>query len=85
MKLTIKYFASLRERLGIAEETVELTEQELTIDALRARLAAKSSRAADALRPGRPVRCAFNKEIVAGTFIVREDSEIAFFPPVTGG
>lgn len=33
----------------------------------------------------RPVRAAVNLEMVTGGFVVREDSEVAFFPPVTGG
>lgn len=33
----------------------------------------------------RPVRTAVNLEMVTGEFVVREDSEAAFFPPVTGG
>ncbi|HDR9762398.1 TPA: MoaD/ThiS family protein [Burkholderia cepacia ATCC 25416] len=33
----------------------------------------------------RPVRTAVNLETVTGEFVVRENSEVAFFPPVTGG
>lgn len=85
MKLTIKYFASIREQLGTAEETLDVDANELTIDALRASLAARNAQSAEALRVGRPVRAAVNQETVDGTFIVREDCEVAFFPPVTGG
>ncbi|WP_321947931.1 MoaD/ThiS family protein [Burkholderia cenocepacia] len=70
MKLTIKYFASIREQLALDEETVEIDARELTVDALRM---------------DRPVRAAVNLEMVTGEFVVREDSEVAFFPPVTGG
>jgi molybdopterin synthase sulfur carrier subunit len=41
--------------------------------------------AAEALDIQRPVRVAVNHEMVANNFVVRQDSEIAFFPPVTGG
>jgi len=85
MKLTIKYFASIREHLGIAQETVDIDAAELSIDTLRATLAARNAQAAEALRVGRPVRAAVNQDTVDGTFVVREDCEIAFFPPVTGG
>ncbi|MDI9654280.1 molybdopterin converting factor subunit 1, partial [Burkholderia cenocepacia] len=38
MKLTIKYFASIREQLALDEETVEIDARELTVDALRGTL-----------------------------------------------
>ncbi|MCO5401637.1 molybdopterin converting factor subunit 1 [Ralstonia soli] len=85
MKLTIKYFASIREHLGTAQETIDIDAAELSVDALRASLAARNAQSAEALRIGRPVRAAVNKEIVDGSFVVREDCEVAFFPPVTGG
>ncbi|MBN3748653.1 molybdopterin converting factor subunit 1 [Burkholderia sp. Se-20373] len=85
MKLTIKYFASIREQLDLDEEIVEIDALELTVDALRDTLAARDARSAEALRTDRPVRAAVNLEMVTGGFIVREDSEVAFFPPVTGG
>ncbi|WP_343547747.1 molybdopterin converting factor subunit 1 [Ralstonia sp.] len=85
MKLTIKYFASIREQLGASQETVDIDADELTIDALRASLAARNAGSAEALRAGRPVRAAVNQETVDGTFVVRQDCEVAFFPPVTGG
>lgn len=85
MKLTIKYFASIREQLDLDEEVVEIDARELTIDALRATLSARDARSAEALRMDRPVRAAVNLEMVTGSFVVREDSEVAFFPPVTGG
>ncbi|MFM0171665.1 molybdopterin converting factor subunit 1 [Paraburkholderia sediminicola] len=85
MKLTIRYFASVREQLGVSQEIVYIDASELTVDCLRDRLASRDERTAEALRAGRPLRTAVNQEMVAETFIVREDSEIAFFPPVTGG
>jgi molybdopterin converting factor subunit 1 len=85
MKLTIKYFASIREQLGIEQEIVDIDAPELTVDALRARLASRDERTAGTLRMDRLIRAAVNLEMVGGAFVVREDSEIAFFPPVTGG
>ncbi|MCP3707146.1 molybdopterin converting factor subunit 1 [Paraburkholderia sp. CNPSo 3274] len=85
MRLTIKYFASIREQLGMQQEVVDVDAPQLTIDALRARLASRNAQMAAALPEGRRVRTAVNHEMVAGSFVVREDSEIAFFPPVTGG
>ncbi|KDB10280.1 thiamine S protein [Burkholderia sp. lig30] len=85
MKLTIRYFASIREQLGIAQEVMTIDAPALSVDSLRTLLASRDARAADALHPGRPVRTAINQEMVAGTFVLRDDCEVAFFPPVTGG
>lgn len=85
MKLTIKYFASIREQLHTDGEIVDIDAQELTVDALRGKLAARDARSAEALRMDRPVRAAVNHEMVTGGFVVREACEVAFFPPVTGG
>jgi molybdopterin synthase sulfur carrier subunit len=85
MKLTIKYFASIREQLGIEQEIVDVDACETSVRDLRARLASRDERTAAALRIGRPVRTAVDQEMVPDTFVVRADSEIAFFPPVTGG
>ncbi|WP_020071424.1 molybdopterin converting factor subunit 1 [Paraburkholderia caledonica] len=85
MKLTIKYFASVREQLDVAQETIEIDAQHITIDGLRKRLVASGPRVAEALREDKPVRVAVNQEMVTSSFVIRQDSEIAFFPPVTGG
>ncbi|WP_310630145.1 molybdopterin converting factor subunit 1 [Paraburkholderia sp.] len=85
MKLTIKYFASIREKLGMAQEIVDIDAAQITIDGLRNRLMERGPNAAEALDIQRPVRVAVNHEMVANNFVVRQDSEIAFFPPVTGG
>ena len=62
MKLTIKYFASIREQLHTDEEIVEIDARELTVDALRGTLAARDARSGEALRMDRPVRAAVNLE-----------------------
>jgi molybdopterin converting factor small subunit len=41
MKLNIRYFASIREQLGITQETIDIDVPELRIDTLRATLAAR--------------------------------------------
>jgi sulfur-carrier protein len=85
MKLTIKYFASIREKSGFAEEVVEIDVAQITIDDLREQLVARGARMAVALDSEGFVRVAVNHDMVVGTFLVCHDSEIAFFPPVTAG
>lgn len=83
MKLNVRYFASLREALGPGE-TVELPAP-ATVGALRAHLVARGGRHADALAPGRAVRCALDQAMADASTPLADGAEVAFFPPVTGG
>ena len=83
MKLTIRYFAALREALG-SHETLELAEGATVAD-VRAALVARSRQHADLLAGQRPVRCALNQTMAAENAPVMDGAEVAFFPPVTGG
>ena len=83
MKVRVRYFASLRERLG-AEEAVELPEG-ATVGALRAELVARGGSHAQALAAGRAVRCALNQRMCGEAEALSDGAEVAFFPPVTGG
>ena len=85
MRLTIKYFGSIREHIGIAQETFDLEPCGMSLNQIRTELASRSERRAEALAADRPVRTAVNMQMVPGSLIVREDCEVAFFPPVTGG
>lgn len=84
MSVKILYFASLREALGCAEETLALPASVATVGALRAHLAARGERWT-ALGEGRNVRAAVNQRMVAAEAPVAAGDEVAFFPPVTGG
>lgn len=81
--ITIRYFASLRERLGSVETLP--AQDGLTISALRAQLVARGGVHAEALAPGKLVRCALDKTMCAEDVLVPDGAEVAFFPPVTGG
>jgi sulfur-carrier protein len=83
MRVTVRYFASLREALGPGQ-TVELAEA-TTLAGLRDQLIASSAAHADALSRGRAVRVALNKTLSEESAAIRDDAEVAFFPPVTGG
>ena len=85
MKVTVLYFASLREALGTAREELELPDDIATLVALRAHLHARGGAFASALAPNRAVRAAVNQDMVRGDCAIKVGDEIAFFPPVTGG
>lgn len=83
MLVHIKYFASVRESMGQAGESVNTGC--LTAGALRAELQARGESAAVALDEGRAVRMALNKVMCDAGALLSEGCELAFFPPVTGG
>ena len=79
----VKYFASIREALGLGQE--EISTAAKTLDALRAELIARGGTYAEALDPGRAVRMALNQVLSEGSATLPAGAEVAFFPPVTGG
>ncbi|WP_428828278.1 molybdopterin converting factor subunit 1 [Azonexus sp. IMCC34842] len=82
MSVKILYFASLKEALGMAGESVELPAGVATVGALRDWLV---GRGREKLASAKNLRCAVNQDMAGLDTPVREGDEIAFFPPVTGG
>jgi len=82
MKLRIRYFASLRETIGCAQE--EFDEPAETVGEVRDLLLARGG-AYLCLQRNKAVRMALNQVMVNDDIRVFENSELAFFPPVTGG
>jgi molybdopterin synthase sulfur carrier subunit len=83
MKIALRYFASIREALG-ASSTIEVPEG-TTVAAVRDALIARGGAHANALGRGRALRCALDQVLCDESAVVGEGSELAFFPPVTGG
>ena len=83
MKVRVLYFARLRERFGVAEESVELAGT--TVADLVAQLQARGGVWEEELAAGRAFRVAVNQEIVALDAVLADHAEVAIFPPVTGG
>jgi molybdopterin synthase sulfur carrier subunit len=83
MRVTVKYFASIREALGQGSETVETGA--LTLAALRDELIARGGAHARSLARGKAVRAALDQVMSDEAAPLREGCEVAFFPPVTGG
>jgi len=83
--LSVLYFAWLRERVGVSEESVRPPDSVSTVADLIAYLASLDERHASAFRNPGTVRCAVNQEFSESATVLRSGDEIAFFPPVTGG
>lgn len=77
MAIRVKYFASLREKMGRVEENL-VAEGLADVSAVW--------RAVDENRPmPDQLLCAVNHEYAKPDTPVRDGDEVAFFPPVTGG
>lgn len=83
--MKILYFAWLRERVGIGEETVSPPPGVATVANLTAWLRTRSAGHEAAFAHGRVVRCAVNQDFASAETPVAAGDEVAFFPPVTGG
>jgi molybdopterin synthase sulfur carrier subunit len=85
MKIQLRYFASVREAVGVAGESVELPESIATLGDVRAWLRTRGGAWAAALGEGRTLRMACDHSMTDAATRVTEGCEVAFFPPVTGG
>lgn len=83
MKITVKYFASIREAMGKSSEPMDTPAA--TLGALRDLLIAQGEPYAYCLARGKTLRMAQNQVMADESAVLVEGAEIAFFPPVTGG
>ena len=83
MKLKLRYFASIREALG-AGEGLDI-EEGATVATVRDVLIACGGAHATVLARGRALRSALDQVLCDESAVVADGSELAFFPPVTGG
>ncbi|MEO6280883.1 MAG: MoaD/ThiS family protein [Roseateles sp.] len=83
MTVRLRFFASLREKLGEGEALV--LPDASTVAAVRETLRSRGGAHAEALAPGRAVRSALNHKMCAESATLSQGDELAFFPPVTGG
>ena len=85
MKLELRFFASLREALGVSQEVIEVPGSVKTISDLRMYLIGRGNPWAEVLAEGKVLRCALDHHMVDASTTLQEGAEVAFFPPVTGG
>ena len=85
MKVTVRYFASVKEQLGTDAEVLELPAGVTTVGGVRAHLRARGGAWAETLAESRRITSAVNQDMVKPAAAVKAGDEVAFFPPVTGG
>lgn len=83
MRIQLRYFASLRESIGVGSEVFVTSATDVA--ALRQALIALGGAHAQCLALGLPVRVAVNQVMARDDTPLVADCEVAFFPPVTGG
>ena len=83
--MRILYFAWLRERIGAAEESVNLPPDVATVGDLTRWLQGRGPGYAAAFAGENVVRCAVDQEFASASAPLAGAVEVAFFPPVTGG
>ena len=76
MSISVKYFASIREKVGKSDDIVEFTRACSVADIW--------SQTSPGARPAN-LLVAVNEQYVSWDHAVTDGDEVAFFPPVTGG
>ena len=83
--MKVKYFAWVRERIGLPEETIEPPVNVRTVEDLIGWLSARGETYAHAFEKPKVIRAAIDHTHVKSDAAIAGAREIAFFPPMTGG
>ena len=84
-EVRLVYFAWVRERIGLGEETRALPETLKTVDDLLSWLPSLGEEYEAAMEHASSLRVALDQEIVQADETLGTPREIAIFPPMTGG
>jgi molybdopterin synthase sulfur carrier subunit len=85
MRVTVLYFARLRDAIGHERDAFDLPESIVTLGSLRTWLIARGAPWATAFDDIKRVRAAVDQKMATDATPLRDGAEVAFFPPVTGG
>ena len=77
----VKFFASLKDLVGLEEIELDVADHHSLMSELERHLSVEGFDAICAAS----VKIAVNHEIVEPGFVIRQNDEIAFLPPITGG
>jgi molybdopterin synthase sulfur carrier subunit len=83
--MKLRYFAWVRERVGKAEEDVDVPAGVATVSELIVWLASRGEEYAHAFDNPKVIRAAIDRTHVKPQTAIKGAGEIAFFPPMTGG
>jgi molybdopterin synthase sulfur carrier subunit len=83
--INLKYFASLKEELGMAHEAIAVPSATANVLSVLQALQARGGKWQTNLVANGNLKFAVNHVMVNADAPVRDGDEVAFFPPVTGG
>jgi molybdopterin synthase sulfur carrier subunit len=83
--MKLRYFAWVRERIGHAEEDIDIPDHVVNVAQLIAWLSSRDETYASAFAEPDVIRAALDQEHVDHATPIADAGEIAFFPPMTGG
>ncbi|WP_299815230.1 molybdopterin converting factor subunit 1 [uncultured Roseibium sp.] len=83
--MNIRYFAWVRERVGVEEETIEVPGGVKTVADLISHLKTLDGNHAAAFEEEDAIRVALDQLHVEADTDLGDAREVAFFPPMTGG
>ncbi len=83
--MKILYFAWVREKVGRAEDRMEVPPEVKTVADLIAYLKTRGPEYEEAFAQAQVIRAALDRTHVKPDALIAGAREIAFFPPVTGG
>ncbi|MCC3306697.1 molybdopterin converting factor subunit 1 [Sneathiella sp. HT1-7] len=83
--MKILYFAWLKTKLQMTEETIPWSEECPDTDSLVRWMKTRGPTFAEVFSDLEVVRVAVNQEYITGNTALKNEDEVAFFPPVTGG
>lgn len=78
MSIKVRYFASMRDRMGKGDATVNFSGATMTVSDVWRAAATETPMPESTL-------IAINMEYTDANAVVKDGDEVAFFPPVTGG
>lgn len=85
MKVKLLYFAKIKELVGLDNETIDLPSNIITFNELKNYFILRGAPWSEIFLPQNATRCALNQNLMDSNFTIEAGSEIAFFPPITGG
>ena len=85
MKIELRFFASVREALGVSQEIIDLPAHVKTVGDVRAFLMGRGGLWMEVLSPEKALRMAYDHNMTEPDTLIEDGGEVAFFPPVTGG
>ena len=83
--LSIHYFASTREKVGIAKESIEFDGSISSVASLIDHLSLRHVGFKQANENANKLLVSVNQSVVDKSYSLSDGDEIAFFPPMTGG